>query len=282
MTRDGRESLAKIRTLSYILFIFYFVMFFHSWLTKLFQTSETKILFGFIAIIATQIILCTLYIVKFATTLHNDKKKKVTTMIAARVRVFFVIQVIFLAAQAINATVMKSKFIDYGCIFVNILNMIMVLKNLTILQRRSYTQEMVEEASCGVKAKDLKKQRKEAQKKAKNGEEEGPIKKKNRSNKSKKNYKAHLKTKEEHFTSDNIIKRKKIESKHEEPKHEEPTKIIMEAQNEEIMSGAAEKESLKKKSAPEKSADTKDQTTKPLNNEDKLKELRAIKKENKK
>ena len=273
MTRDGRESLAKIRTLSYILFIFYFVMFFHSWLTKLFQTSETKILFGFIAIIATQIILCTLYIVKFATTLHNDKKKKVTTMIAARVRVFFVIQVIFLAAQAINATVMKSKFIDYGCIFVNILNMIMVLKNLTILQRRSYTQEMVEEASCGVKAKNLKKQRKEAQKKAKKGEEEGSIKKKNKSNKSRKNYKAHLKTKEEHFTSDNVIKRKKIESK-----HEEPTKTIMEAQNEEIMSGAAEKESLEKKSAPEKFADTKDQTAKPLNNEDKLKELRAIKK----
>ncbi len=196
MTREGKIALAKIRSLSYMLFIFYFVMIFHQLLTELFNTSETKILFGFIAIIATQIILCTLYILKFGMTVQSGKNKNVALMIAARVRVFFLIQILFLIIQAINATVMKSAFIDYGCIAVNFLNMIMVLKNLTILQRGSYTQDLIEEANCGYKAKDLRKQRKLAAQRAKNGEEEKPAEKKNKSNKSKKNYKAHLKTAE--------------------------------------------------------------------------------------
>lgn len=208
MTQEGRESLAKIRSLSYILFIFYFAMFFHTGLTKLFNTSETKILYGFIAIIATQILLCTLHIIKFGMTVQSGKKKSVTMMVAARVRAFFMIQGVFLIVQAVNATVMRSQFIDFGCIVINILNMIMVLKNLTILQRGSFTQDLIEEASCGAKANNLKRQKKEAAKKTNTDQEDKTYRKKNKSNKSRKNYQANLKTKAE--TVNKQLEKKKL------------------------------------------------------------------------
>jgi len=192
MNKEGRSALAKVRTYCYILFMCYAVMLFHYGLSNLFKVSVTRVQYGLIAIIAVQIIMCIMYVVKFATTVQGGKKKDVNMMIAARVRVFFLIQALFLAVQAVNASVMESKLIDYGCTVVNILNMIMVLQNLTILQRQNFTGDMIDEASG--KAMEEKKKKAAA---ATKDEKTETYKKKNKSNKSKKNYRVHMDRKAE-------------------------------------------------------------------------------------
>lgn len=198
MTREGRIALAKIRKFSYILFFCYALSFFHNLLSNLFHVSINRILFGFIAIEVCQLIIMMLHIFKFATTIQGDKNKNVTTMIAARVRVFITIQIVLLLVQAINSGSMKSSLIDYGCIALNICNLFVVLQNLTILERKSFTEEQRLEAN-GQRPVTRR------SKKSVSLEPKPEPAKQNKSNKSKKNYHKYQKSQSQATTSNNKV-----------------------------------------------------------------------------
>lgn len=137
--KEGAIALSKVRGYCYLIFLFDVLLLFHENIAKIFGTSDKKILYGFIVIILFQAVLCTLYVVKFVTTVSSkDKKRKEIIMYSARLRYNFIEMFVALGLLILNQSVVKSYYLDRIAIALLILILIFSLKNLTILQRRKF------------------------------------------------------------------------------------------------------------------------------------------------
>lgn len=135
--KEGIMALSKVRMYTYLIFLFDLMLLVHSSIADIFNTSDRKILYACIMLIIFQIVVSILWIVKFATTLKG-KRKQTGMMYASRVRLFLMLQFIPAVVLVVNDYVFHSYAADKIAILTNILFLIYVLKNLTILQRGQY------------------------------------------------------------------------------------------------------------------------------------------------
>ncbi len=138
MNAQGMTALAKIRKYSYLIFIFDMLLLVHGSIADVFKTSDNKIVYGFVALIFFQVTMGILLIIRYGMTVQNNKNKKDLLMYAARVRVFFTAQYAFLVVLVINQGWLHSYALDKITILMNVVMLVYVLKNCTILQRARY------------------------------------------------------------------------------------------------------------------------------------------------
>lgn len=139
MNREGFLSLRKIRTYSYIIFLFELFLLVHGRIAGLFDTTDRKILYGLILLIFFQVTICTLHIVKYVTTVgQKNKKRKEIIMHTSRIMVFFVGMYLVLALLIANDAIYHNYYVDKILIVSGILMLFYVLKNLTILEHQRY------------------------------------------------------------------------------------------------------------------------------------------------
>lgn len=138
--REGAEALAKLRAYAYLIFAFDVALLLHSNIAELLDTSDRKILYGFVLLSFFQVTMCVLLIVKYATTVQRSRQKKVIIMYSARVRIYCIMQYIILLMMVGNEafSLKYAYWIDKFLVLLNILFLVFLLKNLTVLQRKRY------------------------------------------------------------------------------------------------------------------------------------------------
>jgi len=134
----GLAALQKCRFFVYLNFFFLLVTMFHKAISGFFGISDTKVLYGMILMIAAQVIVASMHIVKFATTIEQFVEKdrqKEATMYTARARFFILMQAIVLILLTINHVQFTNLFLDVIICLIGVTFIIFTLQNLTILQR---------------------------------------------------------------------------------------------------------------------------------------------------
>lgn len=136
---EGATALGKLRGYTYIIFFMLIAMLFHERIAEAFGTSDRKIHYGFIMLIVFQILFCILYIVKYASTVgQNDRKRKLIMGYAASIRLILICQAGLMVILVLNSAFEGSPYIDKGATVFCILLQYYILKYLTILQRKRY------------------------------------------------------------------------------------------------------------------------------------------------
>lgn len=158
---EGVQALAKARTYTYMLFAFDVLLLFHAGIANLFNTSDTKILYGLIALIVLQATIGSMYVVKYASeasniinatyskgkgknkksnkatkaTAERDRDLKSAMMYASRARFIMLGHYVIVVLLLLNNLQIHSYLFDKivaACSFVLIY---FILKYVTILQR---------------------------------------------------------------------------------------------------------------------------------------------------
>lgn len=136
--RRGVESLAKFRTYSYILIVLTFINLLNPWIAKTIHFTRQRMLYSLCMVIITVLLLLTLYIVKYASTVEKGKYKKVIIMYCARIR-YYLIGIAILMACQVGVCVFKfDTFLDTFFVINELLLIILILRYLTLLQREQY------------------------------------------------------------------------------------------------------------------------------------------------
>lgn len=136
--KKGMEDLAKIRTYSYILFAFLIINIFHPNIANLIHFTRTRMLYSLIMIIVFQIVIMTIYIIKFASQVKPGKYKKVIIMYAARIRYFLIGIIILMGCQVAVCYFNGELIFDKFFVVSEICLLVLELKYLTLLQREQY------------------------------------------------------------------------------------------------------------------------------------------------
>lgn len=157
---EGLQALGKARAYSYMLFGFDIALMLHELIAKLFNVSDTKILFGFLALVAIQATIGSMYLVKYASEARDiimgssgkrgkkGKKAKATKasaerekevekamMYASRARYMFLANYVVVILLLLNSLQIHSIFVDKSVVFAGIILIYFQLKYITILQR---------------------------------------------------------------------------------------------------------------------------------------------------
>lgn len=156
---EGYQALGKVRAFTYLIFVFDVLLLFHQGIANLVRTTDTRILYGLIMMVAIQSVISQMYVVKYASEAENiifgsiktggkGKSKKATKasadrqkelskamMYAARTRYFILANFIIVALLLLNSLQIHSYIFDKIVVCGGIVLIYFVLKNLTILQR---------------------------------------------------------------------------------------------------------------------------------------------------
>lgn len=150
---QDRSVLAKTRTYLYLIFVCEFVSLFARQINDLTGFDLKRIVFGFIALIAMQLIVVVMYNLKFTmevtsrmskTPAKKGQKKKKNSRddilndmltLAARIRVFMIVTGVILIIQALAFQFVNEPLIQTMLIISEITCLILSLQSLTKLER---------------------------------------------------------------------------------------------------------------------------------------------------
>lgn len=150
---QDRSVLAKTRTYLYLIFVCEFVSLFARQINALTGFDLKRIVFGFIALIAMQLIVVVMYNLKFTmevtsrmskTPAKKGQKKKKNSRddilndmltLAARIRVFMIVTGVILIIQALAFQFVNEPLIQTMLIVSEITCLILSLQSLTKLER---------------------------------------------------------------------------------------------------------------------------------------------------
>lgn len=137
--REAAIALAKVRTNTYIIFFLQLLTLGRGLLEDVFGISNTKALYGLVAILTIEALICTLHIVKFVSEIPpKEKNIKPMTMYAARIRYILLLDMILMIVLVIVHSQFGIAPVVTGIILLTILLDYWILKYLTILQRNRY------------------------------------------------------------------------------------------------------------------------------------------------
>ena len=153
MIKKGLEDLAKLRTYIYILFGLLVVNIFHPGIANLIHFTRSRMLYSLTMIIVSVAIICTIYIIKFASQVRENKYKKIIIMYAAKIR-YFIIGIMILLAVQVAICYFDLPIIADKLMVVTEMSLIAFsLKYLTLLQREEYPDYAGWQAKQQAKAK---------------------------------------------------------------------------------------------------------------------------------
>ncbi|MGN0673545.1 MAG: hypothetical protein ACI4KJ_03835 [Anaerovoracaceae bacterium] len=150
---QDRSVLAKTRTYLYLIFVCEFVSLFARQINDLTGFDLKRIVFGFIALIAMQLIVVVMYNLKFTmevtsrmskTPAKKGQKKKKNSRddilndmltLAARIRVFMIVTGVILIIQALAFQFVNEPLMQTMLIISEITCLILSLQSLTKLER---------------------------------------------------------------------------------------------------------------------------------------------------
>lgn len=150
---QDRSVLAKTRTYFYLIFVCEFISLFARQINSLTGFDLKRIVFGFIALIAMQLIVVIMYNLKFTmevtsrlskTPVKKGQKKKKNSRdellndmltLAAKIRVYTIITGVLLIAQALAFQFISEPLIQTMLIVSEITCLILSLQSLTRLER---------------------------------------------------------------------------------------------------------------------------------------------------
>lgn len=136
---EGLAALRKCRLFIYLTFAFDFGLFFYHPIASLFHVRDQRILYGFVLMVACQVLVSFMHLVKYASTIEEfvpPEQKKFAVMYAARSRFFILMQYVVLAVILINSIQYQNLTFNTVLVFGSIVLVALSLQNITILQRR--------------------------------------------------------------------------------------------------------------------------------------------------
>ena len=137
--REAAIALAKVRTNTYIIFFLQLLTLGRGILEDVFGISNTRALYGMVAILTIEALICTLHLVKFVSEIPpKEKNIKPMTMYAARIRYILLFDMILMIVLVIVHSEFGIAPVVTGIILLTILLDYWILKYLTILQRNRY------------------------------------------------------------------------------------------------------------------------------------------------
>lgn len=137
--RDAAIALAKVRTNTYIIFFLQLLTLGRGILEDVFGISNTRALYGMVAILTIEALICTLHLVKFVSEIPpKEKNIKPMTMYAARIRYIFLLDMVLMIAVVIIRSQFEMAVAENILLVCTVLLDYWILKYLTILQRNRY------------------------------------------------------------------------------------------------------------------------------------------------
>jgi hypothetical protein len=138
LNREGLAALQKCRFFIYLMFVFTILMMLYSPIANLFHVKETKILYGMVLMVACQIVVATMHLAKYNTTVEvflSGREKDYANMYTARLRLCVLMPAVVLVVAVINHSQWQSGLMNTLLCLLNVAFVVMSLQNLTILQR---------------------------------------------------------------------------------------------------------------------------------------------------
>lgn len=138
LNREGLGALQKSRFFIYLIFVFDLLMMFYAPIAHLFGAKETQILYAIMLMIAAQVIVASMHIMKYTTTVEiflDGKEKDYANMYAARARFCTLLQFLMIVVAVINHVQCQSQLFNTLLCLVGVTLVVLTLQNITILQR---------------------------------------------------------------------------------------------------------------------------------------------------